>query len=136
MVLLNRKPGLRKLAARLKRIEKQLQHMENDEKYLPSPADMEAIKRMRGALPCLGVYMGELEKKLDERISVWRNTPYTKAQLLGNNIVDFIGWWLLASVVISQFMLNFWWLFPELWQLIVAVAASGLVLAVAIVAGK
>ncbi len=130
-VLLGKKHNIRKLAMQLEAIERQLQLIESDTKYLPSPMDMEALSWMRCNLPLIADYANVLDKKLQKRINKWQNTPYTKTELRKNLIAEFIGWWFAASATILTSIIN-WFAssFSELWHSLLVSAIIGLALVI------
>jgi hypothetical protein len=133
MGLFDRKPNICALAAQLERIEQQLHVIENDGACLPSMVEMKSLAWMRFALPQLTDYADTLEKTLWQRVEVWRNTPYTPAQLLRKRVISFIGWWFAATMTLATAVLGWFTpLFTKPWHMLVTSAILGLIIVIVI----
>jgi len=135
--LLSRKANIRKLAMQLEDIKQQLQCIENDKAYLPDPMEMKTLSWMRYELPRLADYTNALDKKLWERINEWKNTPYTKAELRKDRVVEFLELWFAASATILTTVIG-WFVsaFPAPWYAIPTSVIIGFVIAFCVIEKK
>lgn len=87
------------LHRQLKAVQAGLRHLDDNERIIPSPREMEALEEIQHLLPSLIELCAAYEPKAWERIQRWKDTPYPIPVRIFRAAVRFIVAWMFGIFV-------------------------------------